>query len=382
MFRRNKILSVKRLLLIPVLLLVVLAISGCLGAGTRPLGWSGVAVSGGDLFFGSMDGKLIALDSSSGNPRWQVSLEGSAEGGIGCAGPAAGVGIYGTPLVAGDLVFVSAYNGRLYAINTDSGALRWVYPHEGNLEPLAGGPALAGDRVYFGSFDGKVYALNVATGEKEWQFETGDEIWATPVVDGDRLYIGSFDNKLYALDTEDGSQVWTFKADGAFVSMPLVYNGTVYVGSLDRHFYALDAADGSLLWSFPANDEEQSRPGSWFWASAVAYNNAIYAPCLDGWVYVLDAESGLKITEFDLGSPVAASPVLAGSYIVVAAEDGRLHVIDGDSNEIRPLTDLALKVVAPLVASEGIVYVHTQEDETVYALDPEARLVVWSYTLQ
>jgi outer membrane protein assembly factor BamB len=367
------------------LLAIILIFSGCIPGGTRPLGWSGVAVAGDSLYFGSSDGKLVALEGVNGNPDWQVSLAGdSGGGGLSCAGGASSVGIYGMPLAVGELIYVSGYNGTVYAINADSGNLRWQYPRveEAGLGSITGGVALAGENIYFGSFDGNIYALNAATGDLEWQFATGNRVWATPVVLDGRVYIGSFDKMFYALDAANGSQLWAFDAGSAVASTAQVVGGTVFFGSLDRTFFALDAADGSLEWSFPAGDAGSNGPQGWFWAKPLVYSGAVYAPNLDGKVYVLNAANAQKLNEYDLGSPAAAAPALMGNLIVVASDEGKVFVIDHNTEEIRLLTDLAVRLVAPITAGDGVVYVHTQENETVYALDPEARVVIWSHPVQ
>ena len=385
MARLRGLLSGRGLLLLVALLTLALIFSGCIPGGTRPLGWSGVAVAGENLYFGSSDGKLVALSTANGNPRWQVSLAGdSGGGGLSCAAGASSVGIYGLPLVEGELIYVSGYNGKIYAINADSGNLRWQYPREGEagLKPIAGGVALFGDNIYFGSFDGNIYALNAATGDLEWQFATGNRVWATPVISDGHIYIGSFDNMFYALDAASGSQLWAFDTEAAVASTAQVVDGTVFFGSLDRTFFALNASDGSLKWKYPTGDAGSNGPQGWFWAKPLVYDGAIYAPNLDGKVYVLDTASGQKLDEYDLGSAAAAAPVLVGNLIVVASDEGKVYVIDGDSQDIRLLTDLNVKLVSPITAGEGIVYVHTQENETVYALDPEARVIIWSHPVE
>ena len=385
MARLRGLLSGKGLLLLVVLLTTALVFSGCLAGSTRPLGWSGVAVAGDRLYFGSSDGKLVALDAANGNPDWQVSLAGDdGGGGLSCAAGGSSVGIYGLPLVADELVYVSGYNGRIYAINADSGALRWQYPREGDnaLEPITGGVVLSGDNIYFGSFDGNIYALSAATGDLEWQFTTGNRVWATPIISDGRVYIGSFDSMFYALDATSGSHLWAFDAGAAVASTAQVVDGTVFFGSLDRTFYAINASDGSLKWKYPSGDAGSNGPQGWFWAKPLIYGGAVYAPNLNGRIYVLDTASGQKLTEYDLGSPAAAAPVLVGNLIVVASDEGKVYVIDADAQDICLLTDLAVKLLSPITVGEGIVFVHTQENETVYALDPESRVIIWSHAVQ
>jgi outer membrane protein assembly factor BamB len=343
---------------------------GCI-KGLQAVGWSGGVIADGTLFVGSEEGRLVAINMADGSRQWSEALTKPSSGGFGCAAPAAGggcsaapagVAIYGTPAVADSLVYIGGYNGKIYAFNSSSLALRWVYPREDYLdEPVVGGPAVAQGKVYIGDSDGKLYALNAETGDREWEFTTGDKIWATPAIDGDILYIGSFDKKLYALNAADGSKRWEFKAEGAIAAIPLVYNNTVYIGSFDRYLYAVSADNGNLKWKFMG--------GNWFWAEPVAYDGNIYAGCLDGKVYVLDAETGDEIIDaFDLGSPVSSSPVVVDGSVIFASQKGVIYAINTSSNEIRQLADVGKNVYGPLLANEGVVYVHTQ-DLTLHPID-------------
>jgi len=375
------------LFLLVILLVVGLSGFGCIGIKSTPEGGSGGTIANGTIYvsptleagggFGCApqptEGKLVAVNTSGGR-LWEVPLEtsGPDRGVFGCAPASTPVAIYGTPAVAGDLVYVGGYNGTIYAVNSSSGALRWVYPRQGNLQPIVGGPVVSQGKVYISCSDGKVYALDAAEGYKEWEFQTGDKIWATPTVDGDTLYIGSFDKKLYALDTADGNKKWEFEieGEGAITSTALVYNGTVYIGSFDRHLYAVKASDGSLRWKFLAEN--------WFWAKPVAFNNTIYAPCLDGKIYALEAKNGGKVAEFDLGSPISSSPVLVDSSIIVASEEGKVYSIE--NNQKRDLKELEAKVYASLCASNGVIYIHA-EDQTLYALNAQTGAELWSLPL-
>lgn len=362
-----------------------LTLIGCAAPGAQPRGWSGGVISDGTLFFGSMKGQVVALNTSDGGHLWESTLETTpATGFLGCTPVSSLAAIYGTPVVAGELVYIGGYNGKVYAINSSTGALRWVYPREGTVGAIVGGPAVALDRVYIGSSDGKVYALDAITGDKEWEFQTGNKIWSTPVIDGETLYIGSFDKKLYALSASDGSQKWEpFATDGAIISTPLIYNDTVYIGSFDRRVYAVSATDGSLKWKF--------KGGNWFWANPVAFNNTIYAPCLDGRVYILDAESGSRVAELNLGSPIPSSPVLVDSTVVVATEEGRIFSIDTGINQKRLLANLRelagedLAVYSPLFVNQGVIYVHVQTKKhgsLLYALNAQTGLELWHYAPQ
>lgn len=360
-FRQGKLRSGRILLLLAVLLLVGLALSGCV-KGLRAVGWSGGTVSGDTLFVGSKEGRLVAVNIADQSRQWSEPIKAARQAGgfgcapapgEGCAAASVGVAIYGTPAVWEDLVYIGGYNGKVYAFNASSLGLRWVYPREETLEPIVGGLVIDQGKIYFGDSDGKLYALDAATGDKLWEFETGDKVWSTPVIHQGTVYIGSFDNKLYALDAASGSLKWAVETGGAIIAAPLVYNDTIYVGSFDRYLYAIDASDGGRRWKFMGDN--------WFWAKPAAKGNTIYAGGLDGKVYALKADSGNKIAEFALGSPVSSAPVMVGDSIIFASRAGVIYAINTGSNELKQLADIEEDVYGPLVASEGIIYVHTQE---------------------
>ena len=384
--------------LVTILLLVGLTFSGCVGIRTSPQGGSGGVVADGTLFlcpalkqatggFGcaapQTEGKLVAVNTSDGSRLWEVSLEASRPvggGGFGCAPATVPVAIYGNPAVAGDLVYVGGYTGRIYAISARTRLSQDKYVNETSPQPVIGGPVVGGDRVYLGCSDGKVYALDAASLEPVWEkpFKTGGKIWSTPVIDGDTLYIGSFDKKLYAIDTKTGQEKWEFETEGAIISTPLVYENTVYFSSFDRHLYAVDATDGTAKWEFEAD--------KWFWVKPVICNDTLYAPCLDGRVYILNAETGSEVADaLDLGSPISSSPVLVNNLIIVASEEGVVYALDSNTNQEKwKNDDLKGKkeaIYASLCASNGVVYIYTGK-QNLYALNAESGAKLWSQTIK
>lgn len=380
--RRNRKRWGKVWLLVALLIIAGVVLCGCYGS--QPKGWSGATAADGRLFVGSLDGRLVGVNTSDGSPLWldkEAGTLGTSE---------SNVAIYGSPAVEGELVYLAGYNGKVYAFVSESGALRWIYPREGNLNPIAASVVVSQGKVYFGCSDGSIYALDAATGDKLWSFETGTKVWSTPTADGDTLYIGSFDKKLYALNTGDGSKRWEFEAGGAIVSPPLVYENAVYFGSFDRYFYAVDAASGSLRW------RSEVMGGKWFWAKPVIYNDAIYASNLDGKVYILDAASGREVAgAVDLGNPASSAPVLVGDKVVLATEEGNVYALDtAGYQKGLPIIDVreesgdipkstSRRIYAPLSADNGVVYIKAQtaSEGVLYAVDVARQETLWSRSL-
>jgi outer membrane protein assembly factor BamB len=347
---------------------------GCV-SGLASIGWSGGTVSNGILYVGSQEGRLVAINLSDDSrllseafvPVSQPGLFGcSASTGVGggCSAGASVVPVYGTPVVSENLAYMAGYNGKVYAYNTTNLAVRWVYPREGNMSSIVGGVVVAQDKVFFGCSDGKVYALDAALGDYLWDSAaTGDKIWGTPAVDGDTLYIGSFDKNLYAIDIKTGQAKWEqpFKTQGSIFATPLVDNGIVYIGSFDRHLYAVDTSTGKQIWQFP-NDEDENKPGNWFWSQPVVWNGIIYAGCLDGSVYALNTDTGVEVARFDLGNAVSSQPVIVDSSVIFVNRKGVVYSINTGTSGIRQLADLEKTINGPLATNGEIVYIHTEEN--------------------
>ena len=363
----------KKLLFLVLLIFGGLALSGCVGS-VPARGWSGAMVADGTLYIGSMEGKVLAIDPTDGSQIWEFRPQASsATSSFGCASPPPRVSIYSTPAVEGGGVYFAAYDGRVYALNI-SGGMRWQYPDDGKIGTIVGDLMVTSGMVYVSSSDGMLYALNAATGKEEWQFKTEGKLWSAPAIDGDVLYIGSFDGKLYALSARDGEKKWEFEAQGALASAPVVFGDTVYVGSFDRHLYAVDTADSSLRWRFEGNN--------WFWARPLARNGVIYAACLDGKVYAIDARDGDELWQFSTGGAIRSSPALVNDFLVIGSEEGVIYVLRAGDGELdRPSIDMGAPILAPLCTSEGLVYVHVQDD-TLHAREVGTGRTLWSVSLR
>ena len=306
--------------LLVLVLIGVLALGACspqLGSSSR--GWSPAVASDGVVYVATQDGTLKALtDDGTGvvSVKWTFP---SGEDELG--------GVFNTPLVGEELIYISAVDGTLYAINKETGTLGsngWsvVLVQDGEKEHLVSGPVFDANEstILVGSDDNHLYALDADSGAEKWKFMAGDKIWSTPVIADDTVYFGSHDRSVYALDLSTGDVKWQFLTGGAIVARPLVWRDMVLIGSFDRTFYALDADNGTELWTFGG-------ASNWFWAGAVASNSFVFTSSMDGHVYALDRVGNLQ-WDYDVGSPLVADPVIVPRGLVVASRDGEVTLID------------------------------------------------------
>ena len=261
------------------LVLTLLALTACARI-RAPEGGSGGLVHGNVLFAGTAEGRLVALDKTSGETIWRFDLRGEEEDER---------AIYGTPAVSGDTVYFGGYDSTLYALSLD-GDLRWLERVDG---PIVGGVAIEDGLVVVGSEvedplnggEGMVYAFATTTGERQWKFPVEGKVWSTPAISDGLVIFGSLDHRVYALSLDDGELEWRFETGGAVAASPAVSDGRAYVGSFDGVFYSLRTADGTEAWRYDG-------ASSWFWAEALIVGGSVYAASLDGNMYALGADSG------------------------------------------------------------------------------------------
>jgi outer membrane protein assembly factor BamB len=325
---------------------------------------SSPAVSNGTVYVGSYDRYVYAINQADGKQRWAFKTQGR---------------VTSSPAVYAGRVFVSSFDGNLYALDAKTGEQRWKYafagehrftaPHLHGSMPVAemmpdpfdfylSSPSVVHDTVYVGSGDGYVYALDAESGALRWKFKTGNVVHASPTVVNDTVYIGSWDSYFYALDAKTGTQRWRFKTGEdadiynqvGIQSSAVVSNGLVVFGCRDANVYALNAATGEKVWSF-AND------GSWVISTPIVKDGTLYFATSDsGLFHALDLKTGSPKYSLSFKHwPMFSSPAIAGHVLYIGSHSGSLIAIDLEQRAIAWTfhTDGSLPKAAALSDSNG-----------------------------
>jgi len=99
-------------------------------------------------------------------------------------------------------------------------------------------PVVVGDTIYFGSEDGNFYALDAESGYMRWVYRSGAEINSIPCLDKQQVYFGSKDGKLYALSRETGLEQWNFPTNSQINSQVERYGDyVIFVGDADAIYF-------------------------------------------------------------------------------------------------------------------------------------------------
>lgn len=146
-----------------------------------------VLTQDGRLFVTSYNGRLLALEATSGKVLWERD-ESS----------------YLTPLVVGNYLFTVNAASHVLAIDADTGRVMW------DSDTLEGrsltAPAFVDGNIAVGDYEGYIHLLDASTGELTGRVELGDDGLSVPLLTGDRrLYALGNDGTLAAYDLEDVS---------------------------------------------------------------------------------------------------------------------------------------------------------------------------------
>ena len=226
---------------------------------------SSPAVSAGVIYFGSYDGNFYAVDAATGQPKWKFQTGGErrfAGKHLHGAQPAAETMpdpfdfFLSSPVVWNGEVYFGSGDTNIYALDAASGNLKWKFK---TGDVVHASPAISDGTLFVGSWDSYFYALDAATGKEKWRFKTGEDpeihnqvgIQSSAAVADGIVYFGCRDSKLYAVDAATGKERWSFFNKGSWViASPAVRDGKVYFATSDSGLlYGLDAKSGAPLFS-------------------------------------------------------------------------------------------------------------------------------------
>jgi outer membrane protein assembly factor BamB len=317
------------------------------GVVLAPVVVDGVAYVGrGFDFLGASNqpGALFAVDTSTGEERWEFATLGQVQA---------------SPAVIADLVLVADTTGILYAIDIASGAERWrltiggfaaspvvahgvAYVATSSRSGATVAPAVADGVVILaagatttGPSETTLWAIDAATGTERWHKDdlpetsglyaieatTGGVRWQTSTrafasglaVSEQTIYAGTgIDGVLVAIDVQTGVERWHVALHQPFPEQfaPAVADGRVFISVRSSDLIALDAATGTELWRVPGTNTSSS-----YWiGSPTVVGETIYFPRHPGLV-AINAVNGSLIWEMDASLRVYSYPVVADGLL-------------------------------------------------------------------
>jgi outer membrane protein assembly factor BamB len=308
-----------------------------------------VDVSGDTVTLAGADGTVVAIDARSGQEAWRASVGKALIAGVGSDGAIAAVitrdnelvalqagkvlwkqrltaQAYTAPLVAGRRVFVQTADRTVSAWDGESGRRLWSQSRTAeNLVLRKPGVLIAvGDTLVTG-LGGRLAGLNPANGSSRWESPIAAPRGTNDVerlVDltgsvsrvGDTVCARAYYANVGCVDATRGTLLWSKPATGA--------EG---VSGDDRFVYGTETNGSVVAW--------RSTDGERAWSSDLLKYRTLTAPLAVGRSLVIGDDSGLLLLvsreDGSLltrltpdGSPIVATPVLAGNTVVVVTRNG------------------------------------------------------------
>ncbi|XP_066576016.1 beta-alanine-activating enzyme [Amia ocellicauda] len=311
------------------------------------------------VYIGSHSHRMQAIDTGSGELRWERVLGGRIEASAAVT-------------KCGKFVVVGCYDGVVYFLRADSGESYWMFSTEDSVKSSPCVDLLTG-LVFAGSHDGHIYALNTEAKQCVWKRHCGGGgVFSSPCLQDSprRLYVATLGSQFLAINPDNGDTVWKHSSDKPFFSSPRCSHESVCVGSVDGNIHCFSHA-GEKLWQFPTSGPVFSSPCI---TTGCPADQKLVCGSHDNSVYCLSSRGSL-LWRFETSGKVFSSPFSFGgpdwggqALVAVASTDGTVWIIDVESGTLKTSYSLPGEVFSSPVVWERSLCVGCRND-FVYCLD-------------
>lgn len=201
------------------------------------------SISGNMVFIHTLDGGLSGLSIQDGRQLWRMSS----------VVPNITLRRGSSPVVHGNYLIAGFANGKLFAINKESGSILWAHNISNpkgrselqRMTDISADPVILDNTVYAVSYQGNLTAIKLDTGELLWEKELSS--YAGIIVDKHAVYISTIDGRVLAMDNKTGTVFWVQDdLEGRTLSKPVVFNNYLVVADKDGNLHFLDKLYGYI----------------------------------------------------------------------------------------------------------------------------------------
>ncbi|MDX1784792.1 MAG: PQQ-binding-like beta-propeller repeat protein [Roseovarius sp.] len=285
----------------------------------------GLAYGDGKLFVSTGFGRLTALDPATGAQLWEQELRQTATG---------------NPAVHDGLVYLVAGDDVAWALDTDTGRIKWRLSATPDVNNIHGGPAPAISDKYavfaFGS--GELQGAFRKGGLRLWDAQIAGrrsglaqssitDVVGDPVIDGDRLYVGNSAGRMAALQLANGARIWSANEGPMGPVWPA--GGDVFLVTDRNELVRLNGETGARVWGaklpFFTKDRPRRQAEVYAHYGPVLAGGQLVVASNDGLLRFFDPVSGALNRTVEIPGGATTSPVVANNTLYVVSTKGTLH---------------------------------------------------------
>jgi outer membrane protein assembly factor BamB len=162
-----------------------------------------------------------------------------------------------SPAVSNDFIIVGLASGKLVALHKTSGMVVWIFDlakansmfediDTKEILDVCADPMVLNGIVYAARFDGKLVAVNADTGELIWERDISS--YAGFTVFKNKLLVIETKGNVYALNLKTGATIWQQNAlVGRRLSQPVIYQKYLATSDRDGALYLVSAENGEVV---------------------------------------------------------------------------------------------------------------------------------------
>jgi outer membrane protein assembly factor BamB len=276
----------------------------------------GVGSDGFTVAVGTARGEVIAFGAD-GKALWRAQILGEVQS---------------PPLVGRGLVIVRGSDFRITAFDAETGRRRWTYQRATTPLTLRGPSemAFAGELVVAGFPGGRLVALASSNGAVRWDVVVSEPRGATeverladvmgqPLVAAGDVCAASYQGRLACFEAANGALRWARELSA--MSGPGGDEQRVFVVDAKSHLHGYSRTAGASTW-LQKNLEKRDL------STPLSLRRAIVTGDFQGYVHFLSPEDGAFIARLNLGSAISAAPRAFGGGAVVQTQDGVVALIN------------------------------------------------------
>jgi outer membrane protein assembly factor BamB len=283
---------------------------------------------------------VVCYNASSGREVWNHQYEARLDDPMGGPGPRA------TPTLANGGLFVVGATGKFLRLDPATGDVVWqkdlkeVAGRETPTWGFSGSPLVIGSHaiVWAGGKDDKgLLAFDVEAGDLRWSVATGDHTYSSPQLSniaGEQLVLMLSNAGLVLVEPATGkvrlNYEWTFSGYRA-LQPTVVGDDTVILGTpmnAGSRAIRITKANGELA----AEELWTSRFLKPDFSDMVIYEGYLYGND-GGFLICIDLENGDRMWKDGRYGKGQVLLLENNGLLLVAAEDGRVHLVRADPNE-------------------------------------------------
>lgn len=178
------------------------------------------AAIGDYVILGNDKGEIIKIDigdnvssnQANGRVKFRQKIGGSLTGGI---------------VILENDIYIGSEDGNLYAIDLADGKTRWIFQTGSRVKMDA---AIFENDVYIGNLNGDFFKLSKKDGSLIWKLKTDGLLNITPLLTANFVVLPDANKKLYFISNSTGEIIDYIETEGRMKLNPVIKNNLLFIG--------------------------------------------------------------------------------------------------------------------------------------------------------